>query len=280
MAYLSGASTGGRPMQTFNEKQISAILRRAAELQTDAPTTESGLTLDELQHVAAEAGIAPEFVARAAREVQGGAASARERGFAFWGAPVTIHEERVLGHVLDEDEWGALVQEAQRIYGQSGTVSGVGQTRSWSYGNRSHNTGGLTVTTRRGRTIVTVHRNLTQEIGATFGPGSSIGIVSAMLVAMEAMVGMPLAFRIAAAVALLFAVYLGARAVVATMARVQRRKLAAVLDAAETLAGETEARRAEPAQNTASDPISPLELGVDEAEPPTAAPVPRRARTR
>lgn len=75
----------------LDEREVSAVLQRAARLQADAarrveersrtetspgPTTASALRVSEVQAAAAEAGIAPEFVAMAAAELPAGGALA------------------------------------------------------------------------------------------------------------------------------------------------------------------------------------------------------------
>lgn len=82
------ARTGDR---LLDEREVSVVLQRAAQLQTDAarrveersraastpaPTTASGLRVSEVQAAAVEAGIAPEFVAMAAAEIAPGGALA------------------------------------------------------------------------------------------------------------------------------------------------------------------------------------------------------------
>ncbi|MCY0989409.1 serine/threonine-protein kinase [Nannocystis sp. ILAH1] len=83
------ARTGGDRL--LDERQVSAVLQRAAQMQADAarrveersrtgtspaPTTASALRVSEVQAAAAEAGIAPEFVAMAAAEMPTGGALA------------------------------------------------------------------------------------------------------------------------------------------------------------------------------------------------------------
>lgn len=83
------ARTGGDRL--LDEREVSAVLHRAAQMQADAarrveersrsetsatPTSASGLRVSEVQAAAAEAGIAPEFVAMAAAELPAGGALA------------------------------------------------------------------------------------------------------------------------------------------------------------------------------------------------------------
>ncbi len=60
----------------YGEKEIGKILKRATELQHDEPpeTSADSMTLQELEDIAAEAGIDPAYLRRAALEVDSGTA--------------------------------------------------------------------------------------------------------------------------------------------------------------------------------------------------------------
>jgi eukaryotic-like serine/threonine-protein kinase len=94
---LAGAPARAGGDRLLDEREVSAVLQRAAQLQADAarrveersrtgpapgPTTASGLRVTEVQAAAAEAGIAPEFVAMAAAELPAGGALATVSGSA------------------------------------------------------------------------------------------------------------------------------------------------------------------------------------------------------
>jgi len=54
-------------MKLYNEKEIGAILKRAAELsQDESGTNAAGLSIEELQQVGSEAGLDPDMILRAA----------------------------------------------------------------------------------------------------------------------------------------------------------------------------------------------------------------------
>jgi hypothetical protein len=67
--------------RVYGEKEIGQLLKRATEMQHDEPTapSASGMTLAELQEVALEAGIDPEYLRRAATELEYGPADS-----GFW----------------------------------------------------------------------------------------------------------------------------------------------------------------------------------------------------
>lgn len=268
-------------MQSFNEKQVSAILKRATELQAGDEGAAHGLTLDELRSIAAEVGIDSRFVEQAAFETQRPAQ--KKAGFSFWGAPVRLTEERVLARPVDEDEWGAMVEEMRRVYGQVGTVSGVGGTRTWSYGGRRATTAAaVSLTQRRGRTCVTAQRNLEHQIGATFAPAGSYLVGFSVLVAAGQLFTLTPPFSFFAALALLLSGFFALRAVMGHIGWKEQRKMTDMLDRLEAIAGESEVLHEapvashEPLSQTAALPLPDFDE-ASEAIPDARVP---RTRTR
>ena len=78
----------------YSEDEVGLILRRATEMQRAEPTAPdpTGLTLGELEEIAAEAGIDPRLLRRAASELQ--AAGPQTFVSRVTGAPVSIEIER------------------------------------------------------------------------------------------------------------------------------------------------------------------------------------------
>jgi hypothetical protein len=59
------------PPRIYGDKEVGRLLERATELQQgNAPAGSSGLTLAELEQIAAEAGIDPRYLRRAAQELE------------------------------------------------------------------------------------------------------------------------------------------------------------------------------------------------------------------
>src|SRR5471030_614903 len=83
----------------FSEKEVSALIKRATELQagnqdlkTDQPT------LTQVQQAAGELGILPQFLASAAVELE---SNSRRKG--FWGGPVAVRRStKVSGRLSPE----------------------------------------------------------------------------------------------------------------------------------------------------------------------------------
>lgn len=124
----------------FDDAQLAEILRRAstetpAEGTAAAPAAQrAGLTLPQIEAIAAEAGIAPEAVRRAAASVARGdhLPSTVTREF---GLPVAVARTVTLPRMLEEGEWQSLVLELQETFAARGRERQDGRQREWRNGN-------------------------------------------------------------------------------------------------------------------------------------------------
>src|SRR5438105_12921837 len=95
--------------EQFTDKQVSAILRRAAELQSgrgDAggqSGASAGFSLQQLQQAAAELGIDPRCIEEAAAELESVRPS--EGRSSFWGGPSLVVVERIVDGSITEEDW-------------------------------------------------------------------------------------------------------------------------------------------------------------------------------
>ena len=119
------------PERRYDRDEVSEILRRAAEEQraTDETTSsDPGLTLAELQHVAEEAGIASRHVERAAGAV---AANAPQDTESWWGFR-RIERVRMFPYRVGESAWRRVLAEARRDAGGQGELKNTtGSSREW-----------------------------------------------------------------------------------------------------------------------------------------------------
>lgn len=135
------------PESTYTDQDIAAILKRAAELQATADRTADlrpGLTLKELEHVAADAGLDPRFVRQAAAEREGTQRPSLRR--ASERNATHIFSERHVAGALTDESWEDVVLELRHRfdtdlgasmmgsshYGQSTTES-FGRSREWRH---------------------------------------------------------------------------------------------------------------------------------------------------
>ena len=116
-------------VRQFSDREVALILKTAAELQQrDAPTAR-GLSLAELEQVAADVGMDPALIRRAVQELEvRGGASRHNR---FLGGPTEIVVERVASGEVDSASFEDLLAELRAVSGELGTESTVGRLFGW-----------------------------------------------------------------------------------------------------------------------------------------------------
>ncbi|MCA1791693.1 MAG: hypothetical protein LC667_18130 [Thioalkalivibrio sp.] len=114
--------------------EILALATRDAGSTARGPSTPSdGLTLEELQAIASDVGIAPTRIAEAARALERRATTPAPR--MLLGAPRSVARMVPLERALDDAEWDRLVADLRTTFGAVGKVTTHGGLRSWSNGN-------------------------------------------------------------------------------------------------------------------------------------------------
>ena len=119
----------------FSEREMREVFERAAREQEQAKlrSAADGLTLAEMQEVAASAGIAPEFVAAAAQSV---ALGEPEQGRQSLGPiPRGVYRTELLPGPPTDALWEHLVSDARRTFSAQGKVHEAGRVREWRNGN-------------------------------------------------------------------------------------------------------------------------------------------------
>lgn len=223
--------------RVYGEQEIGRILKRATELQHHEPTapTAAGMTLDELQEIAAEAGIAPDYVRRAALEVDSG-----RPDHSFWadvvGADLNLIRETTLqGEVRDDgfERIAAAVQTASREHGQP---SLLGRTLTWrAETSNKTRTIQLVVTSRDGETWIRLEENLGQLAAGLFGgtiggAGLGLGLGLALPLGLEVLGSTLLA--VAGPIGMVGLTYLASREIYRGVVRRRRRVFSELFDTA------------------------------------------------
>lgn len=244
----------------FDEREISAILKRAAEIQgADGAAPAFGLSLGELQQLAAEAGIDPQSVAAAAAELSPRDADERLN---IWGGPLTMTLDRVVKGEVDEAAWEAMVAAIRRTFNNTGTVQPWGQALEWT-----HNSGGaqahVTVTPRDGCTHIQVFWNGQVMAAPFFVISSALSLIMIPIVfealALVSLAGAGLYLSLAASLFLL------ARWLLSRVAGKEKRKVRHLMARLEEIAAEhASGRKATSAEMHRAAPIRPL-LSLDAA---------------
>lgn len=130
------------PNRKYNEKEIFSLLERTAQLQAEDARADKmssqGLSLSELEGIAAEAGLDLEYLHRAALEIE----STGKKGFQK-RTKTHVHTQRYFSSELSEDLWEEFVFELRRSFGASldltsgsignGVVEQIGRSREWRH---------------------------------------------------------------------------------------------------------------------------------------------------
>jgi hypothetical protein len=118
------------PNRQYSDREVRLILESAAKLQTDRPEeTSGGMTLAQLEQVAAEAGLDPRLIRRAAEEI--GRVDPPSDHNAFFGGPTVIVLERVVDASIDVAEFDQLLEVTRRLTRGVGEVSMIGRQFGW-----------------------------------------------------------------------------------------------------------------------------------------------------
>jgi hypothetical protein len=155
----------------YGEREIGRILERAAEIQMGEPTAQgpSGMTLRELEEIAAEAGIDPRYLRRAAGELEAG-----DLDRTFWtrvvGSPMSVALEAVVSGELPESGFERLVPIIQQGTREHGQPSLLGRTLTWQAETASGTRSAMVVVSvRDGWTSIRIDERLHGMAGQLFG---------------------------------------------------------------------------------------------------------------
>src|SRR2546422_4666976 len=119
----------------YNDKEIAAIFRAAAEAQQNPPhdvPRDEGFTLTDLQAIGREVGIPADAVVQAALalDVRVGASSRT-----ILGLPIGVSRTVNLNRRLSDEEWERLVVQLREVFNARGSTRTDGSLRQWTNGN-------------------------------------------------------------------------------------------------------------------------------------------------
>ncbi len=222
----------------YGEEEVGLILKRAAELQRQEPAAGGeggGLSLAELEEIAAEAGIDPRYLRRAADEVDAHAIPLRGDGLDhLLGAPLTLKFDRILTGELSEDGLEALIPEIQDAAEGYGHPSLVGHTLTWqSTSPNSERTLQVTVSSGAGRIRIRIEERSSQLAAQLFGGlmggmGGGVGLGVGLGVGIGAL--QSALFAVAWPVGVISGSFLLARTIYRSSVRRRQRVLRELLD--------------------------------------------------
>ena len=158
------------------EKEKGQILKRGTELQHDEPCAPSAdsLTLQELEEVAAEAGIDPVYLRRAAFEVDAGTVERYLGEVRGRGAPARERDHR-RGRT-PRGRFRTYRRSHRTVHERAWTIESA---RSDDYvavrTSNKHRTVQITVASRDGQTSIRLEESLRKLAGEFFGACGSMG---------------------------------------------------------------------------------------------------------
>lgn len=218
----------------YDEEEVSRLLKRASELQRSEPTYRdpSGLTLPELEEIAAEAGLDVQLLRQAATELDRQPVGEPGLAEALAGAPTRVLLERTLPFEVPDSAFGPLVPLIQIGADAPGQASQVGRSLTWHSQNPSNpRTLQVLVSVTDGATTIRIEERYGGLAGGLFGGimggvGGGVGIgVGGTLGGILGSAAMAVAFP----VAILGASYVGARMIFRSIVRRRTRVLEELL---------------------------------------------------
>ncbi len=118
----------------FNEEEVAAILKDAAEAQYSDDRllpSSGGLTLAELQSIGREVGISPEMIQKSAQRFN----PAQQPTRRFLGLPLGVAQTVEFNRRLTDQEWERIVADLRETFEAPGVVRQQGSLRQWTNGN-------------------------------------------------------------------------------------------------------------------------------------------------
>jgi len=177
----------------YDEKEVGKILKRATDLQREDPVRANpagGFSLEELEEIAAEAGIDPQHLRRAAAELDTGGSDV-EGWEHLLGEKVTLVRQAVVPGELGEEGFERLVPAIQILASEHGQPSLLGRTLTWHSETQSKSRSlQIVVSVRGGETHIRGEERLHQMAaglfaGTTAGFGVGVGLAVGMPVGLE-----------------------------------------------------------------------------------------------
>ena len=121
------------PDRRYSDEEVAEIFRRATAEVPPQSAGSTGMSLQQLQEIGREVGLAPEVVTEAARSLD--AAPPATVTARLLGLPIGVADGVVLPRRLRDDEWDALVVAARDTFGARGALRSDGGFRQWTNSN-------------------------------------------------------------------------------------------------------------------------------------------------
>jgi hypothetical protein len=138
----------------YSDRELGLILKLAAQRQESIfESNRDGLSLAEIQQIAATAGIDPKFITEAAAALE---AQADSQGPSFLGAPTKFRFERTVAGEVPESEFSEIIEVIRRATGLQGQVSHMLDSLEWKGSDNFDRHTYVTIKGRGGETKIKV----------------------------------------------------------------------------------------------------------------------------
>lgn len=176
--------------RTFSEEEIQALLKRATQLHMQDQGEKPGLNLKDLEHIAADAGVPPQYLRAALHEADHQVSSRDVSGH----TKTHVYIDRVVPGELTDDEWEQVVLRARKeysndmaeaygmgaIYGR-GVTETLGKSREWRHTSTMGVVTTLTIRSAEGKQFINMQRRV--GLGSPRMEGLAYGALVALLAA-------------------------------------------------------------------------------------------------
>jgi hypothetical protein len=155
--------------RTFSEEQIQSLLKRATQLHLQDEGDRPGLNLKDLEHIAADAGVPPQYLRAALQEADNQVSSRDVSGH----TKTHVYIDRVIPGELTDDEWEQVVLRVRKeysndmaeaygmgaIYGR-GVTEMLGKSREWRHTSSMGVVTTLTIRSAEGKQFINIQRRV------------------------------------------------------------------------------------------------------------------------
>jgi hypothetical protein len=222
--------------RVYGEEEVNALLKRALELQTaEGHQPVTGLSLEEIREIAARVGIEPRYLLAAAADFDRIEPEQKKRYLV--GGPSAVDASRVINGEIGEEEWGVIVDELQRTFGELGRTDRHGRNRTWGGSDRSLVEIQAAAQAKDGVTAIRLTQRFDGMVGLSVGTGGILSLLAAFV--FVAANDLPLLLELAIAGGGLSGIAVLFRSFYGRFTRRQRAKLSALLGRIEGILQET-----------------------------------------
>lgn len=168
--------------ERFSEKEVALVIRRAADIDARGASASTGMTVEDIESIATEAGIGVESVRQALAEIGGQG----DRPKSLLHAPLSQRASGQIPRALSREQLQALVQAIEDETGRPGTVSEALGTVRWTAADgRGRVTTQVSLSAGRAETRIAVHERIGDAVArvARFLPTAWGGILGMGLTA-------------------------------------------------------------------------------------------------